>query len=139
MKKIYILLFFIVILSILSCSSPYESNKEKTSPNPDISLKGTWSVLIYGEFFPSIKEFEWARYYRYVFNDDNLIYYSISRYEYGVKMEQYSFSFTYIWKIENGKSYYKLYDNEYDHWKEFKIEKIDANTIIIDGVELKRE
>ena len=58
MKKIYILLFFIVILSILSCSSPYESNKEKTSPNPDISLKGTWSVLIYGEFFPSIKEFE---------------------------------------------------------------------------------
>lgn len=101
MKKIYILLFFIVILSILSCSSPYESNKEKTSPNPDISLKGTWSVLIYGEFFPSIKEFEWARYYRYVFNDDNLIYYSISRYEYGVKMEQYSFSFTYIWKMVN--------------------------------------
>ncbi|MEI0525928.1 hypothetical protein R4K54_08380 [Brachyspira murdochii] len=137
MKKIYILLFFIVILAILSCSSPYESDKEKTSPNPDISLKGYWIGSIHGEYLSSIGEFEWFSYYSYKFHDDNLIGYYSSRSKYGIKMNTYSF--TYIWKIENGKSYYKLYDNEYDYWREFEIEKIDANTIIIDGVELERQ
>ena len=133
MKKIILIISLIFLF--ISCESNLGS-KEKTSPNPDPSLIGNWSGSENGDYISSIGEFEYFNYYSYSFNDQNLIKYYSTRTEYGIKMKTYTF--TYIWKIENGKSYYKLYNNQFSDWKEFKIEKIDNNNIIIDGIKLSK-
>lgn len=136
MKNIFAIIFiFILVLSCESANNPNIKNGE-IAPNPDPSLIGRWQGSTHGEFLNSIKEFEYYNYYSYEFKEDNKIwYYSIKR-KYGVKMDKYSW--TLIWKIENGKYYKKLYDNRYDSWGEFTIEKISDTVIKIDGIELKK-
>lgn len=111
MKNIlFIVYIFVLILSCNSISDPNKSNK----PNPDPSLKGQWSGSTHGKYL-TINEFEYYNYYSYTFGDDNLIWYYSTRSKYGIRMQKYSF--TYEYKIENDKYYYKLYNNQYDTWR----------------------
>ncbi|TXJ28599.1 hypothetical protein [Brachyspira aalborgi] len=136
MKNIFDIIFiFILILSCESSNNPNIPNGE-IAPNPDPSLVGTWHGSTHGKYLNSIREFEYYNYYSYEFKEDNRIWYYSTKRKYGVRMNTYSF--LYIWKIENGKYYKKLYDNRYDSWGEFTIEKISDTVIKIDGIELKR-
>ncbi len=136
MKNIFAIIFiFILVLSCESANNPNTKNGEIT-PNPDPSLIGRWQGSTHGKYLNSIREFEYYNYYSYEFKEDNRIWYYSTKRKYGVRMNTYSF--LYIWKIENGKYYKKLYDNRYDSWGEFTIEKISDTVIKIDGIELKR-
>ena len=136
MKNIFAIIFiFILVLSCESSNNPNTKNGE-IATNPDPSLIGRWQGSTHGEFLNSIKEFEYYNYYSYEFKEDNRIWYYSTKRKYGVRMNTYSF--LYIWKIENGKYYKKLYDNRYDSWGEFTIEKISDTVIKIDGIELKK-
>ena len=136
MKNIFAINFiFILVLSCESANNPNTKNGEIT-PNPDPSLIGRWQGSTHGKYLNSIREFEYYNYYSYEFKEDNRIWYYSTKRKYGVRMNTYSF--LYIWKIENGKYYKKLYDNRYDSWGEFTIEKISDTVIKIDGIELKR-
>lgn len=133
MKNILpIVYIFILILSCNSIADPNKNNK----PNPDPSLKGQWIGSTHGEYLTSISEFKYYNYYSYTFGDDNLIWYYSTRSKYGVKLMKYTF--TYEYKIENNKYYKKLYDNEYDTWEEFTIEKISDTVIKINEIELTK-
>lgn len=124
MKNIFDIIFiFILILSCESSNNPNIPNGE-IAPNPNTSLIGTWHGSTHG------------KYYSYEFKEDNRIWYYSTRSKYGVRMDKCSWML--IWKIENGKYYKKLYDNRYDSWEEFTIEKISDTVIKIDGIELKR-
>ena len=136
MKNIFAIIFiFILVLSCESANNPNTKNGEIT-PNPDPSLIGRWQGSTHGKYLNSIREFEYYNYYSYEFKEDNRIWYYSTKRKYGVRMNTYSF--LYIWKIENGKYYKKLYGNRYDSWGEFTIEKISDTVIKIDGIELKR-
>ena len=136
MKNIFDIIFiFILILSCESSNNPNIPNGE-IAPNPDPSLVGTWHGSTHGKYLNSIGEFEYYNYYSYEFKEDNRIWYYSTKSKYGVRMDKYSWML--IWKIENGKYYKKLYDNIYDSWGEFTIEKISDTVIKIDGIELKR-
>lgn len=132
MKNIFAIIFiFILVLSCESANNPNTKNGEIT-PNPDPSLIGRWQGSTHGKYLNSIREFEYYNYYSYEFKEDNRIWYYSTKRKYGVRMNTYSF--LYIWKIENGKYYKKLYDNRYDSWGEFTIEKISDTVIKIDGI-----
>lgn len=134
MKKIILIISLIFLF--ISCKSDLDP-KEKTEPilPNDPILLGTW-VGSLGVWSSYINTYEWHTTYLYSFEDNNLIQYSSTHREYGIITSEYDF--TYEWKIENGKSYYKLYQNSFSDWKEFKIEKIDNNNIIIDGIKLSK-
>lgn len=135
MKNILTIIFiFILVISCESSNNPNIPNGE-IAPNPDPSLVGTWRGSVHGEYLNYIGEFKYYNYYSYEFKEDNRIWYYSTKSKYGVRIDKYSWML--IWKIENGKYYKKLYDNRYDSWGEFTIEKISDTVIKIDGIELK--
>lgn len=135
MRKVFLII--LITFCIISCDGFCDSTEKEISDNPDLSLKGSWFGSTHGGYLSSISEFKWYNFYAYEFYEDNRFTYYSSRSEYGVEIKVYYF--IYVWKIENNQPYCKLYDNKYSDWEEFNLEKIDNNTIMIDGIKLERK